>query len=113
MKNPYDIVVRPRITERTMALSFGSERVAEDKNQRQYTFEVAIDANKIEIKSALEAIYNAGKKDGEKITIDKVRTIRMKGKSRRVGQRAKGQRPDWKKAIITLAPGQMLEDYGV
>jgi len=113
MKNPYDIIVRPRITERTMALSFGNERAPEEKNQRQYTFEVNINANKIEVKAALEAIYNAGKKDGDKIEIVNVRTIRMKGKSRRVGQRTKGQKPDWKKAIVTLAPGQLLEDYGV
>jgi large subunit ribosomal protein L23 len=112
-KGPYDIVKRPRITERTVALSYGNDRLPEEKIQRQYTFEVAIDANKIQIKEAVEAIYNVGRKDSEKVEIDKVRTIRMKGKSRRVGQRSKGHKPDWKKAIVTLMPGQLLEDFGV
>lgn len=113
MKNPYDIILRPRITERTVALSYGNERLPEEKIQRQYTFEVYIDSNKIEIATAVAAIYNTGKKDGQKIDVEKVRTIRMKGKSKRVGQKAKGSRPDWKKAIVTLAPGQVIEDFGV
>jgi large subunit ribosomal protein L23 len=114
MKNPHDIIVRPRITERTMMLSYGNERLAEDQIQRKYTFEVAKDANKLEIKAAIEAIYNEGKKKNDQlIVVDSVRTIILKGKTRRVGQRAPGKRPDRKKAIVTLAKGQRLEDYGV
>lgn len=113
MKNPYDVVLRPRITERTVKLSYGDPRKAADTIQRQYTFEVAIDSNKIEIAQAIEAIYNAGRKDAEKVAVEKVRTIRMKGKTRRVGQRKPGSRPEWKKAIITLGAGQILEDFGV
>jgi large subunit ribosomal protein L23 len=116
MKNPHDIVMRPRITEKTVLLSQGDPRIRDDENQvRTYTFEVNPDANKIEIKAAIEAIYNVGKKDKEdKIEITKVRTISMKGKSRRISfGRKPGKKRDWKKAMVTLAKGQFLEDYGV
>lgn len=114
MKSPYDIIVRPHITERSMALSLGDPRVDPENLQRKYTFVVARGANKIEIKAAIEAIYNAGKgKKGDGIVVERVATINMKGKSKRVGQRSSGKRADWKKAIVTLAKGQMLEDYGV
>ncbi|HRF58618.1 MAG TPA: 50S ribosomal protein L23 [Fimbriimonadaceae bacterium] len=116
MKSPYQIILRPIITEKSVALSYGDVRVREDDDQvHTYTFEVAPDANKIEIKAALEAIYNEGKKGkDDKIEVTRVRTLILKGKSRRVGHsRPKGKRPDRKKAMITLARGQILEDYGV
>jgi len=115
MKSPYDIIVRPHITEKSVAMSYGKEFVADEKNVRTYTFVVAKTANKFEIKQAIEAMYNAEKKDKDsnRIEVSSVRTISMKGKMRRVGQKSRGPRPDWKKAIITLAPGQQLEDYGV
>ena len=113
MKDPHDIIIRPHITEKTVALSYGSPMAAEGKVQRTYTFIVAETANKIEIKSAFEAIYNAGRKKDEFVSVSDVRTIKKHGKMRRVGQRAKGKKPDAKKALITLASGQMLEDYGV
>ncbi|MBS1705936.1 MAG: 50S ribosomal protein L23 [Armatimonadetes bacterium] len=114
MKDPHVIILRPHITERSVALSYGDPNATTETAVRRYTFVVAKDANKIEIKAAVEAIYNAGKgKKDAKIEVTKVATISMKGKSRRVGQRSSGKKPDWKKAIITLAPGQLLEDYGV
>lgn len=114
MKSPYEIIIRPHITEKTVALSYGSEFLPDEQNVRKYTFVVNGDANKFEIKSAIESIYNAGKgKKEERIEVTKVATISVKGKMRRVGARSKGKRPDWKKAVITLAPGQKLEDYGV
>ena len=114
MKDPHQIIIRPRITERTVQMSYGDQRIQDEaKIVRKYTFEVATDANKIEIKAALEAIYNAGKKKDEVINISNVRTIKVLGKKRRRGQRSTGYEPDRKKAIITLAPGQVLEDYGV
>lgn len=114
MKSPYEIIIRPHITEKSVALSYGDARLPENEVVRKYTFVVANDANKLEIKQAIEAIYNVGKKKSDDlIVVDRVSTISMKGKTRRVGQRAKGKRPDWKKAIITLAKGQALEDYGV
>jgi large subunit ribosomal protein L23 len=137
VKNPHDIIVAPYITEKSVALSYGDDNsallrkkhelkkagtapkkgekvtVTEEDLVRKYTFLVAKSSNKIEIKQAIEAIYNAGKKKGETIDVQSVRTVRVLGKKRRRGQRSVGYEPDRKKAIITLAKGQILEDYGV
>ena len=136
MKNPHDVIIAPHITEKSMALAYGDETgarrrlvnearaAAADKKAkavtvrdedlvRKYTFIVATSANKIEIKNAIEAIYNSGKKADQAISVDNVRTVKVLGKSRRRGQRKAGYEPDRKKAIVTLAKGQMLEDYGV
>ena len=67
---------------------------------RQYTFEVHTDANKIEIKRAVEAIF--------KVKVENVRTQMMHGKVKRLG-RSVGRRPDWKRAVVTLAPEQTIE----
>lgn len=114
MKDPHNIIVKPHITERSVGASYGDPLIKDEAMvQRKYTFVVAKDANKIEIKHAIEAIYNEGKKKDELISVEKVHTVTIKGKSRRVGMRSSGHRPDRKKAIITLAKGQRLEDYGV
>lgn len=114
MKDPHIIIVKPHITERSVAASYGDPLVKDEAHvQRKYTFIVAPDANKIEIKRAIEAIYNEGKKKEDSIVVDKVHTVTIKGKKRRVGYRSAGYRPDRKKAIVTLAKGQRLEDYGV
>ena len=136
MKNPHDIIVKPHITEKSMALAYGDERGAKQRlvNEarakspdnkaktvqvkdedlvRKYTFIVARDANKIEIKSAIEYIFNLDKKVADKIEVTSVRTIKVLGKARRRGQRKPGYEPDRKKAVITLKQGQSLEDYGV
>ncbi len=84
MKSPYDIVLSPIVTEKSMDLL----------NDRKYTFRVAKDANKAEIKTAVEAIF-----DGVKV--DSVNTMNMLGKTKRVGMKI-GKRIDWKKAIVTL-----------
>ncbi len=113
MKNPYDIIVRPHITEKAVALSYGDPRIKnEDDLVRKYTFEVSTTANKIEIKQAIESIYNEGKKKDQTISVESVRTIKVLGKKRRRGKSV-GYEPNRKKAVITLAKGQMLEDYGV
>ncbi len=114
MKDPHNIILKPHITERTVLLSQGDPRIREDKEiTRKYTFVVASDANKIEIKQAFESIYNAGKKKKEElIQVSHVRTIKLPGKKRRVGRNI-GYKPSIHKAIITLAKGQLLEDYGV
>jgi len=83
MKTAYDIIRKPIITEQSM------EGVADKK----YTFEVATSANKIEIKKAVEEIF--------KVKVEKVTTINMKGKPKRMGVHA-GFRPDWKKAMVKL-----------
>ncbi len=113
MKNPYSIILKPVLTEKTMGLSYGNVRLAEDEQVRKYTFLVATDSNKIEIKWALEQIYGnrvKGKESG--VTITKVNTIKIKGKPR-TNFKKKGYRSDYKKAIVTLDKGQRLEDFGV
>ena len=70
------------------------------ETQNQYFFEVARDANKIEIKRAIEDIF--------KVKVDNVRTMQLRGKVKRQG-RWVGKRNDWKKAIVTLKPDQKIE----
>ena len=84
MKNVYDIIRRPVITEQSMA------GVADNK----YVFMVDINANKTEIKEAVEAIFG--------VKVAKVNTVRMQGKVKRVGANPAGKRADYKKAIVTL-----------
>jgi large subunit ribosomal protein L23 len=116
VRDPHTIIIKPHITEKSARLSYGDRQILdEERLVRTYTFIVAPDANKIEIKQAVEAIYNAGKKEKDaRITVEGVRTVTLKGKlGRRVGMRKRGKTPDFKKAVVTLGPGQMLEDYGV
>jgi len=82
--NAYDIIKRPVITEQSM------ESVADKK----YVFMVDINANKTEIKAAVEEIFS--------VKVAKVNTIRMQGKVKRTGAYPAGRRPAYKKAIITL-----------
>ena len=84
MKNVYDIIIRPVITEQSM------EAVAEKK----YVFMVAVDSNKTEIKAAVEEIFG--------VKVAKVNTIRMQGKMKRTGAYPAGRRSAYKKAIVTL-----------
>jgi large subunit ribosomal protein L23 len=67
---------------------------------RQYFFEVARDANKIEIKRAVEAVFH--------VKVDSVQTMQLQGKLKRQGRTA-GRRNDWEKAIVTLKPDQKIE----
>lgn len=83
MKAPQDIILKPVITEKSMdGLQAG-----------KYTFKVATDANKTEIKSAVEKLFG--------VKVAKVNTMNCTGRARRVG-RFFGKRADWKKAIVTL-----------
>ena len=82
--NTYDIILRPVITEQSM------ESVAEKK----YVFQVAVNANKTEIKAAVEEIFG--------VKVAKINTIRMQGKVKRTGAYPAGRRAAYKKAIITL-----------
>ena len=84
MKNVYDIIRRPVITEQSM------ESVADKK----YVFMVDVDANKTEIKAAVEAVFG--------VKVAKINTIRMQGKAKRTGPYPAGRRPEYKKAIVTL-----------
>ena len=80
----YDIIIRPVITERSMA------GVAEKK----YVFEVAPTAGKVEIKKAIEEIFG--------VKVAKVNTINVPGKAKRMGAARPGRTKDWKKAIVQL-----------
>ncbi len=71
-------------------------------NARQFTFKVTTDATKPEIAAAVELLFD--------VTVDKVQTIKVKGKRKRFGQ-IQGKRKDWKKAIVRLAEGQDI-DFG-
>ena len=84
MKTAYDIIKRPVITEQSMAQT----------EMKRYTFEVAKDANKIEIAKAVEEIFG--------VKVAKVNTINMYGKEKRVGRYPAGRRPARKKAMVTL-----------
>ncbi len=88
----------PRTNVRRAMISEKGTRLREKQNG--YLFEVARDANKIEIKRAIELIFN--------VKVDSVRTIRVHGKPKRQGRFA-GHRPDWKKALVTLQKGQTIE----
>lgn len=89
--NPYSHIVRPIMTERST--------IMKDK-YNQYVFEVKLDSTKGEVKAAVEKVF--------KVKVLGVRTMRVRGKDRRVGRFA-GQRPDWKKAIVTLGEGQKID----
>ena len=89
----YNILREPKITEKS---SLQKEKTG------HVTFKVSTGANKIEIKKAIEKIFNT--------KVAEVRTINVMGKKRRVG-RYSGKKPDWKKAIIKLAPGENIEFF--
>ena len=88
----------PRTIVRRAMISEKGTRIREKQNG--YLFEVARDANKIEIKRAIESIFS--------VKVDTVNTIRVHGKPKRMGRYA-GHRPDWKKALVTLKKGQTIE----
>ena len=83
MKAPQDIIIAPVITEKSM----------DELQNGKYTFKVAKNANKIEIKKAVEALFG--------VEVAKVNTLNVNGKAKRVG-RFEGRTSDWKKAVVTL-----------
>ncbi len=91
MKDARTIVRKVLITEKGTVLR---------EVRNQYFFEVARDANKIEIKRAVESIFN--------VKVANVQTMQLRGKVKRQG-RWLGKRNDWKKAIVTLKPDQKIE----
>jgi large subunit ribosomal protein L23 len=82
---PQDIVIKPVITEKAM----------DNLKAGKYTFKVARDANKIEIKKAVEALFSGTK-------VEKVNTMNVRGQFRRQGRNSGGYTPKWKKAIVTM-----------
>ena len=91
MKDPRSIVRKALITEKGTGLR---------ELRNQYYFEVARDANKLEIEKAIETIFH--------VKVSSVRTMQMRGKVKRQG-RYVGKRSDWKKAVVTLQPDQKIE----
>ncbi len=85
MRTAYDIVIRPVITEQSM----------EDLDIKKYVFEVARDANKIEIKKAIEEIFD--------VKVIRVNTCIVPGKKKRVGAQRSGYTSEWKKAVVKLS----------
>ena len=84
MKNAYDIILKPVITEQSM----------EATEEKKYVFQVAVDANKSEIKKAVEEIFG--------VKVEKVNTLRMDGKMKRQGAAPAGRRASYKKAMVKL-----------
>lgn len=93
MKDHYQIILRPIITEKSTLLK--------DKN-REICFEVHPSANKIEIKEATEELF--------KVKVERVRIQQMKGKMRRVGRNV-GRKKNWKKAYVKLKEGEKMIEY--
>ncbi len=83
MKSPYDIILRPVLTEKSY----------DGMNDKKYAFEVAVDAGKTEIKMAVETIFG--------VKVKSVNTMRVEGKMKRQGK-TQGRRPERKKAYVTL-----------
>ena len=93
MKNVYDVITSPLITEKGTLVN---------EQANQVLFKVTRDANKVEIQRAVEQFFN--------VKVVKVRTVNVLGKTRRVG-RSMGRRSDWKKAYVTLAEGQRIDFF--
>jgi large subunit ribosomal protein L23 len=95
----HEVILRPVISEKSM-----------DESQRgKYTFEVHPDANKIQIKAAIEELYK-----GEKVTVIGVNVLTTKAKEKRRGTkrgRVVGHTSPWRKAVVTLAAGQKIEFF--
>lgn len=94
--NIYDVIIAPVETEKAYSLrEFG-----------QYVFQVNLHANKIEIRKAVEEIYD--------VDVESVNVMVMPAKFSRIrGRHASVRRPVWKKAIVTVAPGQLIEQLEV
>jgi large subunit ribosomal protein L23 len=93
MKDPYKIILKPVITEKSTMLK---------EINREVCFEVDPRANKSEIKKAAEQLF--------KVKVESVRIINKRGKKRRVG-RTEGRKKDWKKAYLKLKEGEKMIEY--
>lgn len=94
MKNPYDIIVRPIITEKSTSIT----------ESGKYTFEVKQGTNKVEVKKAVEEIF--------KVNVVSVNIVNVRRKARRVGK-YEGFRPAVKKAVVTVAEGQTIDAFEI
>ena len=92
MKSPYDIIIRPVLSEKSY----------DGMADKKYAFEVAIGANKTEIKKAVETIFG--------VKVESVNTLRTEGKMKRQG-RTQGRRPERKKAYVKLTEGSKTIEF--
>ena len=92
MKSPYDIIIRPVLSEKSY----------DGMADKKYAFEVAIGANKTEIKKAVETIFG--------VKVETVKTLRTEGKMKRQG-RTQGRRPERKKAYVKLTEGSKTIEF--
>ena len=90
--HPYDVIIRPLITEKATRLA----------GESKYAVEIDRRANKPQVKNAVETAFN--------VSVIKVNTMNVHGKRRRVGART-AKAPDWKKAIVTLAAGDTIQIF--
>jgi large subunit ribosomal protein L23 len=90
--HPFEVLRRPIVTE----------KVTRETGRGVYTFEVALDATKVQIKEAVQQAFN--------VTVIHVNTSRLMGKKRRLGKHF-GVTPTWKKAVVTIQPGQKIEFF--
>lgn len=90
-ERPYQVLLAPLVSEKASVLAEAGNVV---------TFEVARDATKAQVRSAVEALFS--------VKVEDVNTVRVKGKSKRFG-RSLGRRSDWKKAYVRLAQGQEID----
>lgn len=106
MRAPQTVIKRPLLTEKSTTLreTGGSDQTfgEDDEYARKVVFEVAKDANKIEIRSAVQSLFN--------VTVTDVHTMVVRGKLKRLG-RFMGRRPATKKAIVTLKAGDNIEFF--
>jgi large subunit ribosomal protein L23 len=108
MRSPEQIIKRPLLTEKGTRLKDTGGRQGDDGEldpsslKSQLLFEVASDANKVEIRNAVQKLWN--------VDVVAVRTSIVRGKEKRMG-RFVGKRSNWKKAIVTIAAGQTVEFF--
>lgn len=91
MKSVYKVLIGPMLTEKGTLLK---------ETENKLLFKVAKEANKVEIKKAVEEIF--------KVKVDRVTTMNYMGKTKRMGK-YEGKRPDWKKAIVKLKEGEKID----
>ena len=88
--HPYSVILRPLVTEKSTILA----------GHNQYAFEVARNANKLQVKEAVELAFN--------VEVKAVNVMNVRGKSKRY-RMGQASAPDWKKAVVTLKPGHKIE----
>ncbi len=91
MKTPYDVILEPVLTEKSIVMR---------ENENKYTFKVHPRANKVEIKDAIQKIFD--------VKVESVAVMNKLGKMKRV-RIALGRRPSWKKAVVKLVDGQKID----